>query len=81
MTRLPWGTSGEIFQPPDGLQTGFMGDYSGITVLGDIAHPIWSDPRVGIPAAFQADQGGTRDQDVYITAARIPNGSPDNQER
>jgi hypothetical protein len=70
-----------VFQPPDGLQAGFMGDYSDITVLGEVAHPIWSDPRVAIPAAFQADQGGTRDQDVYITAARIPDGLADNQEQ
>src|SRR5439155_16813448 len=25
-----------VFPPPDGLQTGFMGDYSGITVVGEV---------------------------------------------
>jgi len=80
---MPYGARpiSPTFQPPDGLQAGFMGDYSGITVVGQTAHPIWSDQRVGIPAAFQADQGGTRDEDVFITAARIPNGLQDNQER
>jgi hypothetical protein len=77
---VPYGARSvsPIFQPPNGGQTGFMGDYSGIAVVGSVAHPIWSDPRVGIPAAFQADQGGgTRDEDVYTAAARVPNGARD----
>jgi hypothetical protein len=81
--RVPFGARAvsPTFQPPDGLQAGFMGDYSGLTVVGDVAHPIWSDQRVSIPAAFQADQGGTRDADIYITAARIPDGFSDNQQQ
>jgi hypothetical protein len=81
--RVPFGARpvSPIFQPPDGVQKGFMGDYSGLTVVGEVAHPIWSDQRVSIPAAFQADQGATRDEDVFITAARIPDGFADNQER
>jgi hypothetical protein len=42
-----------VFPPPDGLQTGFMGDYSGITVVGEVAVPVWSDPRNVIPAAYR----------------------------
>ena len=68
-----------VFQPPDGLQRGFMGDYTGIAVVGSVAHPIWSDQRVGIPAAFQADQGGTRDEDVYTASVRVPDGEDENQ--
>jgi hypothetical protein len=70
-----------IFPPPDGNQTGFMGDYSGITVIGDVAAPIWSDPRNVIPQAFQADQGAVHDQDVYLSLARIPSDLGENEER
>jgi len=70
-----------IFPPPDGNQFGFMGDYSGITVIGDVAAPIWSDPRNVIPQAFQADQGAVHDQDVYLTLARIPSDLGENEER
>ncbi len=34
------------FPPPDGIQAGFNGDYSGIAVdANNVAHPIWSDTR------------------------------------
>jgi hypothetical protein len=80
---VPYGAQpvSPIFPPPDGNQSGFMGDYSGITVVGHVAYPIWSDPRVVIPAQFQADQGAVHDEDVYITAARVPTGIEDNQQR
>jgi hypothetical protein len=57
-----------------------MGDYSGIAVIGDVAAPIWSDPRNVIPQAFQADQGAVHDQDVYLTLARVPAGREENQQ-
>ncbi|PYU28708.1 MAG: hypothetical protein DMG32_02025, partial [Acidobacteria bacterium] len=28
------------FAPPDGIQAGFNGDYSGLTIVDDDAHPI-----------------------------------------
>ncbi|MDQ6712877.1 MAG: hypothetical protein M3Z28_06760, partial [Candidatus Dormibacteraeota bacterium] len=43
-----------LFPPPDGNQAGFNGDYSGLTVVGDIAHPIWSDTRNVVPQQFNA---------------------------
>jgi len=56
------------FPPPDGIQAGFNGDYSGITVdRNDVAHPIWSDTRNRVPdPAFDK---ATVDEDVF-TAAR-----------
>lgn len=70
-----------LFPPPDGNQAGFMGDYTGITVIGDVAAPIWSDPRVVIPAAFQADQNAVHDEDVYLTLAPVPRTFDENTER
>jgi hypothetical protein len=70
-----------VFAPPDGNQAGFMGDYTGITVIGEVAVPIWSDNRVVIPQAFQADQDAVHDQDIYLTLARIPRGFDENAER
>jgi len=70
-----------IFPPPDGNQAGFMGDYTGITVIGEVAAPIWSDNRVVIPKAFQADQDAVHDQDIYLTLARVPRSFDENSER
>jgi hypothetical protein len=50
-------------------------------VIGDVAAPIWSDPRNVIPQAFQADQGAVHDQDVYLSLARIPSDLGENEER
>jgi hypothetical protein len=58
-----------------------MGDYTGITVIGDVAAPIWSDNRVVIPQAFQADQDAVHDQDIYLTLARVPRTFDENTER
>jgi hypothetical protein len=62
-----------VFPPPDGTrQTGFMGDYSGITLVGNIAHPIWADPRNGVPLALRdPDQPVVRDEDVFTVARRV----------
>ncbi len=65
------------FPPPDGNQAGFNGDYSGLTVVGDIAHPIWSDTRNTVPAQFNAQppgQGVVHDEDVFTTARPVPSG-------
>jgi hypothetical protein len=59
------------FPPPDGLQAGFNGDYSGINVdtLGR-AHPVWSDTRSRVPnPAFNK---GTVDEDVFTVTRSIP---------
>jgi hypothetical protein len=65
-----------VFSPPQGgRQTGFMGDYSGITVLGTSAHPVWADPRNAVPVGFrdpQADQQAITDNDVFTVNAVVP---------
>jgi hypothetical protein len=66
-----------IFPPPDGNQTGFNGDYSGLTVVGNIAHPIWSDTRNTVPQGFASQppgQGTVHDEDVFTTARPVPSG-------
>jgi hypothetical protein len=66
-----------MFAPPDGGQTGFNGDYSGLTVVGDIAHPIWSDTRNTVPQQFASQppgQGVTHDEDIFTTARPVPSG-------
>src|SRR3954451_7004692 len=59
------------FPPPDGLQAGFNGDYSGIVVdAKQMAHPIWSDTRNRIPNP-QFNKG-TVDEDVFTVTRPIP---------
>jgi hypothetical protein len=62
------------FPPPDGLQIGFNGDYSGLTVVGDTAHPIWSDTRNATlyPPSSPDFQGVVHDEDVFTDALRLP---------
>lgn len=65
------------FAPPDGNQTGFNGDYSGLTVVGEVAHPVWSDTRNVVPAQFQAQppgQGTIHDEDVFTVTRGVPDG-------
>lgn len=65
------------FPPPDGNQAGFNGDYSGLTVVGNIAHPIWSDTRNTVPQVFQSQppgQGVVHDEDIFTTARPVPSG-------
>jgi hypothetical protein len=59
------------FPPPDGIQAGFNGDYSGIEVdRNDIAHPIWSDTRNRVPNPdFNK---ASVDEDVFTDARHIP---------
>lgn len=62
-----------VFPPPDGIQAGFNGDYSGLTIPeGDEAHPIWSDTRNADP--FAPANGITRDEDVFTDKVGLPSG-------
>jgi BNR/Asp-box repeat len=56
------------FAPPDGVQAGFNGDYSGLIAIGDKAIPIWSDTR----NKAITDQGVVHDEDVFIEVLDIP---------
>ena len=56
---------------PDGNQAGFNGDYSGLVVVGNTAHPIWSDTRNAVPASVGA-QGVTHDEDIFTIAVDVP---------
>ena len=61
------------FPPPDGIQAGFNGDYSGITVTPDgLAHPIWSDTRNPNPDPVN---GVSVDEDVFTAGRAIPSGN------
>jgi len=62
-----------IFAPPDGIQAGFNGDYSGLVIVGTRAHPIWSDTRNAAPDG----QGVTHDEDVFTDSVALPGGSGD----
>jgi hypothetical protein len=58
------------FAPPDGIQTGFNGDYSGLTInRGTEAHPIWSDTRNSNPFP---ENGVVHDEDVFTTTVQLP---------
>ncbi len=60
------------FAPPDGLQIGFNGDYSGLTInVGTQAHPIWSDTRNANPDPVN---GVVHDEDVFSTSVGLPAG-------
>jgi hypothetical protein len=62
-----------VFPPPDGIQTGFNGDYSGIAInRADEAHPIWSDTRNVDP--FAPANGVLHDEDVFTDTVSLPNG-------
>jgi hypothetical protein len=61
-----------VFPPPDGIRSGFNGDYSGITInQGEDTHPIWSDTRNVNP--YPAN-GVNHDEDVFTVSAGLPNG-------
>jgi hypothetical protein len=58
------------FRPPDGVQSGFNGDYTGLVIVGSRAHPIWSDTRNRAP---HPDLNGvSRDEDVFTDSVRLP---------
>ena len=62
-----------VFPPPDGIQQGFNGDYSGLAInKGDDAHPIWSDTRNADP--FTPTNGVVHDEDIFTDNVGLPNG-------
>ena len=62
------------FQPPDGGQAGFNGDYSGLVLVGTTAHPIWSDTRNKSPFTGPDSQGVVRDEDIFTISTSLPGG-------
>ncbi len=61
------------FAPPDGVQAGFLGDYTGLVLApGPVAHPIWSDTRNIDP--FAPVNGLLRDEDAFTVATGLPDG-------
>jgi len=63
-----------VFPPPDGIQAGFNGDYSGLTInREEDAHPIWSDTRNTDP--YAPNNGVMRDEDVFTDEVRLPNSA------
>lgn len=71
-TPYPFDVISPVFAPPDGIQSGFNGDYSGITInQGTQAHPIWSDTRSKNP--FPAN-GVNHDEDVFSVQDQLPSG-------
>jgi hypothetical protein len=62
-----------VFPPPDGIQTGFNGDYSGLTInKGVDAHPFWSDTRNADP--YAPANGVIHDEDIFTDNVGLPNG-------
>jgi hypothetical protein len=59
------------FPAPDGIQAGFNGDYSGITITPDgDAHPVWSDTRNRVPNPDFNHV--TYDEDVFTVSMDLP---------
>ena len=65
-----------LFPPPDGSQTGFNGDYSGLAVHDSTAHAIWSDTR-NVAAVTSPTQGVVHDEDIFTQARSIPTAPGD----
>jgi hypothetical protein len=62
-----------VFPPPDGIQAGFNGDYSGLAInAGSEAHPIWSDTRNVDP--YAPANGVTHDEDIFTDKVGLPDG-------
>jgi len=60
-----------VFPPPNGIQSGFNGDYSGLTInKGADAHPIWSDTRNVNP---YPQNGVVNDEDIFTDNVGLPN--------
>jgi len=57
---------------------GFNGDYSGISVVGNLAHPIWSDARNQAPPALNGP--GFQDEDVFTDAVPVPRRDDDDRD-
>jgi hypothetical protein len=63
------------FPAPD-KDAGFNGDYSGLTLVGNVAHPIWSDTRNPIPNTSPA----LHDEDIFTDAVVLPDGHGEDDE-
>jgi hypothetical protein len=62
-----------VFPPPDGVQAGFNGDYSGLTInRGVEAHPFWSDTRNADP--YAPANGVVHDEDGFTQTLGLPSG-------
>ena len=62
-----------VFPAPNGIQTGFNGDYSGLAInRGADAHPIWSDTRNVDP--YVPANGVINDEDVFTDNVGLPDG-------
>jgi len=62
------------FPPPD-KDFGFNGDYSGLALVGRIAHPIWSDTRNPIPNTRDPNtKQSLHDEDIFTDAVSVPDG-------
>ncbi len=72
MTPYNFKVVSPVFPPSDGNQTGFNGDYSGLTInKGADAHPIWSDTRNVNPFP---ENGVVHDEDVFTDNVGLPDG-------
>ena len=60
-----------MFAPPQGNQAGFNGDYSGLAIVGETAHPVWSDTRNTAPAG-QVATTPAPDEDVFTDRVEVP---------
>jgi len=68
----PYVVLSPIFPPPDGIQIGFNGDYSGLIIAtGTQAHPVWSDTR----NAAVAGNGVAHDEDIFSDNIGLPSGT------
>jgi hypothetical protein len=68
------------FDAPDGNQAGFNGDYSGLAVSGDQAHPIWSDTR-NKAVVTSPSQGVVHDEDIFTDKLGIPSSEGGDDDR
>ena len=62
-----------MFPPPAGNQKGFNGDYSSLVLVGDTAHPLWSDTRNTAPAG-QVAATPAPDEDIFTDSIELPGG-------
>jgi hypothetical protein len=60
-----------MFPPPAGNQAGFNGDYSSLVLVGDTAHPLWSDTRNTAPAG-QVATTPAPEEDIFTDSIDLP---------
>jgi hypothetical protein len=71
-TPFSFNVVSPVFSPPDGSQTGFNGDYSGLIInKGGEAHPIWSDTRNVNPFPLN---GSLHDEDIFTDSVDLQEG-------